>query len=232
MKYCLPLQHRKSSSIDAAIDAHRESYDFFEIWLDLLEDFTSEWLITTARTLGEKGIFLLRRPLLETPYFDGTLRKEILKELSRTSCFIDIDIFSQGEDLSFYHSISKDDPTVSPRSSLIASYHNYTMTPSLEELEEILTSLLAATPYVVKISTYCISERDALTLLSLGLTLRDRGRPYIVLGMGPFGQVTRVFGSLWGNFCIFAPVYLKNISAPGQLTLMQYHQIMELLDGR
>jgi 3-dehydroquinate dehydratase type I len=83
--------------------------------------------------------------------------------------------------------------------------------------------------HIVKISTQCTTQREALRLLSLLIDLREAGQKCIVLGMGKHGVITRVFGTVWGNELTFAPVELSNRSAAGQLTVDKLDSIMQAL---
>jgi 3-dehydroquinate dehydratase len=59
--------------------------------------------------------------------------------------------------------------------------------------------------------------------------LKTKGVRYIVSGMGGYGVVTRVFGTLWGNEMVFAPRSKDGRSAEGQLTRQQLESIFKEL---
>src|SRR3989344_5175296 len=59
--------------------------------------------------------------------------------------------------------------------------------------------------------------------------MKEKHVKCIILGMGNFGMVTRIFGSIWGNEMIFAPITKPEESAEGQLTKKQLEKIFELL---
>jgi 3-dehydroquinate dehydratase type I len=79
----------------------------------------------------------------------------------------------------------------------------------------------------VKISTFCRSEEDAIRLLCILLEQKKKNKKVIILGMGKFGIITRVFGTMWGNEMIFAPIEKNEESAPEQLTKSQLENIIE-----
>ena len=87
-------------------------------------------------------------------------------------------------------------------------------------------------PTVYKIATMCNNETDALKLLLLQQNLKAQNKKHIVLGMGEFGTITRVFGTLWGNKIIYAPVTKKEASAPGQLTKQELEKIFTELSTK
>ncbi|RMG43483.1 MAG: type I 3-dehydroquinate dehydratase [Candidatus Dadabacteria bacterium] len=47
--------------------------------------------------------------------------------------------------------------------------------------------------------------------------------------MGEHGKITRVFGTLWGNFLIYAPVNQAFATAKGQLNMDQLKTIFSIL---
>jgi 3-dehydroquinate dehydratase-1 len=83
--------------------------------------------------------------------------------------------------------------------------------------------------HIIKIATFCTTQRDALRLLSLLIDLREAGKRCVVLGMGKHGTITRVFGPQWGSEIAFAPVLADQRSAPGQITLDRLDTIMQAL---
>jgi 3-dehydroquinate dehydratase len=70
---------------------------------------------------------------------------------------------------------------------------------------------------------------DALKLLLLQQNLAVQKKKHIVLGMGEFGTITRVYGTLWGNELIYAPIVKQEASAPGQLTKKELKDIFSIL---
>ena len=111
------------------------------------------------------------------------------------------------------------------KNDLLLSYHNYDSTPSDDELLKIITTMEKYHPMIYKIATLCQTEQDAIRLLELQQALKQQKKKHIVLGMGEYGTITRIFGSLWGNEMIFAPKEKSEASAPGQLTKKQLKKI-------
>jgi 3-dehydroquinate dehydratase len=71
-----------------------------------------------------------------------------------------------------------------------------------------------------------------LKLLLLQQNLKAQNKKHIVLGMGEFGTITRVFGTLWGNELIYAPISKGEASAPGQLTKQELENIFKDLNAK
>lgn len=221
-RYCLPIQSGDSVEIERIIANHRGTYSSFEFWLDLISNSSPEYVAKLSQELGSAAIFLFRRPNLEPISLSADHRKELIKVLANSKSYLDLDLKTQTDDLAGYRALSASNP-------LILSYHNYTETPPADVLREIAAELSAESPTIVKLSTFCKTAKDAITLLSLQQELQAAGRRVTVLGMGEYGSVTRIFGSLWGNEIIFAPVTKEAASAPGQLTRDELEMIFSLL---
>ncbi len=113
----------------------------------------------------------------------------------------------------------------------IVSYHDYEQTPSAVQLQAIIDTMDEYQPAIYKLATLCNSQEDSLRLLRQLLELKAKGFRAIVLGMGEFGAITRVFGALWDNEMTFAPNKKAEQSAPGQLTRSQLQAILTELKG-
>lgn len=221
VKYCLPIiKQHKETVLDDIANA-QPGYDYFEIWLDYIEEMDEAFIRTLCEQYPHRVLFLFRRQWLEPMQMPFEMQSKLLHVLSQLPAFVDLDI-SQREAFEYLR-------TNNISLQLVASYHNYQDTPSAEELRRIAEELCALKPEVVKLATFCHSEEDALRLLELGLSLRRQECRYTVLGMGVHGAVTRVFGTLWGNEFAFAPQSDDETSAPGQLTRLQLENIFHSL---
>ena len=232
VKYCLPIIKSKTDEVLKIISENQNSYDFFEVWLDYIENLDEKFMkqLPTKFHDLDKMIFLFRRQNLETPVMDFKKRKKIIDTIlestnpinsrSRSYCpFIDLDI-SQKEELEY---LEKSRPGV----KLILSYHNYKNTPNNKGLIEIIESMGKHNPMIYKLSTFCNTENDALRLISILLELKEKNKKFVVLGMGKYGEMTRIQGTELGNEMVFAPLSVDEKSAEGQLTLDEYRKIFE-----
>lgn len=222
INYCLPLIEKDKAKIINIINHNSNTYQYFEIWLDYIEDMNEKFIDQLMGMLQDKLIILFRRKNLEKIHMPREKRFAIMQQLSNSSSLLDLDIALQKEELEFYKEINLSN-------KLILSYHNYHQTPDAKELMAIIQIMSLYKPAIYKVATFCKNEQDALTLLQLQQTLKEQQKKQIVLGMGEFGTITRVYGTLWGNEMIFAPQETRNESAPGQLTKMQLESIFKEL---
>lgn len=218
IKYCLPIIKSKSSEVVSLIKETQDQFDYFEIWLDYIQDLRLDFINDIRNQFGDKLIFLFRRQNLETPKMDFKKRKDIMDAISKTDCFLDLDI-SQKKEL--VH-LKKNSQT-----RLLLSYHNYNETPDDEKLKEIISLMKKSNPDIYKISTFCKSDSDAIRLIDLLSKLKENNLKCIVLGMGQNGIITRIAGALLGNEINFAPLSLEDKSASGQLAKPQLENILK-----
>lgn len=220
IKYCLPIIKSSKEEVLQEILQNIDNYDFFEVWLDYIEDLDKNFIEILLNKFNDKLILLFRRQNLERGKLSVDFRREIIKLLDSSDNLLDLDIFDQKEDLEFVNQNNL-------RIKKIVSYHNYEQTPALDELQKITEEMDKFNPDILKVSTFCQNKEDGLKLLSLILMLKKNNKKFIILGMGEDGLITRIFGALWGNELSFAPVDLKEKSAEGQLTKGQLENILK-----
>lgn len=221
-KYCLPIIKRTRNEVQQTIEANLDRFRYFEVWLDYVEDIDPGFPATLVGLFPNRLVMLFRRQNLEPMLMAPEQRFTILHTLSRKPVLVDFDISVQAEEITRIQA---------ERLALktILSYHNYSLTPSDTELRSLTSRMEDWGAHIMKISTYCSIQRDALRLLSLLIDLREGGHRIIVLGMGKHGVITRVFGTMWGNEMTFAPVDVSTRSAPGQITVDKLDSIIQAL---
>lgn len=221
-KYCLPIIKPTRAEVQQTIEANINRYRFLEVWLDYVEDIDPGFAASLVGLYPHRLVMLFRRQNLEPMVMPPEQRFAMMQTLARKPVLVDLDISVQADEISRLQT---------ERVSLktILSYHNYSLTPSDTELRSITHRMQDWGAYIMKISTYCCIQRDALRLLSLLIDLREGGHRSIVLGMGKHGVITRVFGTMWGNEMTFAPLDLTTRSAPGQITVDKLDSILQAL---
>lgn len=221
INYCLPIIKKDKRDIFEIIEKNISEYRYFEVWLDYVSDFDETFITNLITLLQERLIVLFRRQNLEPMIMNQQQRLETILLLSNSPAFVDLDI-SQIEELKYITKNAK-------HTKLILSYHNYKITPSEQNLQRLLVAMKKYNPQMYKLATFCQSQNDAVRLLQLQQTLKAQNTKHIILGMGKFGTITRVFGTLWGNEMIFSPKTLDEKSADGQLTKLELEKIFEIL---
>lgn len=221
IQYCLPVIKDIKKQVLQALNT--KGYDYYEVWLDYIEDLDDGFVINLAKEFKGRIIFVFRRQHLEKIQLNLNRRLRIISLLSRFNVFLDIDFFTQQEELDFLRQKNSN-------IKLILSYHNYKETPKLDYLVNLINKMKRYHPNLFKVATFCQNREDSLILLNLLLLLKKQNKKFIILGMGQNSQVTRIFGAVWGNEINFAPVTLKEKSAQGQLTKKQLDNILKELN--
>lgn len=217
-KYCLPIINPDLGEIRRKIEASEPDYGYFEIWVDYIEGFEAGSLISLIDEYPGRIVVVFRRQNLEPIKMPAEQRLKLLDSLSGKDCLVDLDITCQKEDLEYAR--DKD-------FKKIVSYHNYEATPEDAELAKTVDTIKSYAPFILKISAMCNEASDAIRLIRVKKTFMESGEKHIILGMGKEGEITRVFGALWGNALIFIPETTNEASAPGQISREEFDKIME-----
>jgi 3-dehydroquinate dehydratase-1 len=220
IRFCLPIIATSSEEIESIIKTNMSQYDYFEIWLDYISNFNSQFLRSLLSKYSNELIIVTRRLNLEPIHLNFDTRCQIIKLSSELNVLIDLDIHHQKNEIAHINDNSID-------CRLLLSYHNYTFTPDSTELMAIIEDMSKFNPEIYKIATYCTSREDSLRLLKILLELQKQKKRLILIGMGKYGQITRLYGCMWGSYINFAPLTTNQSSAPGQFTIAQYKQIIK-----
>ncbi len=222
-KFCLPVIKHSCKEVIEEIEQNSKQYHYLEVWLDYVSDADEKFIKDLAERYPHRIIFLFRRDRLEPAEMTSDSRFQLMLALDKSQTLLDLDVRAQLAEFEFMQ-LNK------LRIKVIGSYHNYKKTPDLTELQLIAEEIVSHHPEIVKIATFCSDEEDALRLLKLQLHLKSQELKHIILGMGQHGSVTRVFGSIWGNEMIYAPITGRHRSAEGQLTREQFDTIFKALE--
>jgi 3-dehydroquinate dehydratase-1 len=109
---------------------------------------------------------------------------------------------------------------------VILSYHNYEMTPELDELEKIMNKSFELGADIAKIATMIRVNRDNSKILSL---YKAPGR-LIAIGMGELGKISRIVAPFLGAEFTYASLTEDNATAPGQISYKKLNKyILEIM---
>ena len=113
---------------------------------------------------------------------------------------------------------------------VIASHHDFTGTPSKDEIISRLRQMQELGADICKIAVMPHSAADVLTLLDATHTMRQEhaDRPLITVAMGGLGLVSRLSGQVFGSAATFAAAGAA--SAPGQIDVRDVRTVLKLFD--
>ncbi len=114
---------------------------------------------------------------------------------------------------------------------VIASSHNFTMTPNAEEMVATLHQMQLQGADIAKLAVMPQNKADVLALFAATATMADEHpeTPIITMSMGALGQPSRVCGASFGSAMTFAS--LGDTSAPGQIALPEMNLMLDALYG-
>jgi 3-dehydroquinate dehydratase type I len=187
---------------------------FIELRADLLHwtpDQYREVILSGGRT-----IFTCRPGKYDDSERTGLFEMAILAGAR----YIDAEIESNGEFLG-----SLREMITGSNTELIISYHNYKLTPGIDELESILSACYSSGGVVAKIACRACSQADSARLLSL----YDLHGRKVVLGMGPDGKITRISAAFLGAEFTFASREEGDATAEGQISYDEMKDIIRIL---
>ncbi len=109
--------------------------------------------------------------------------------------------------------------------SVIASYHDFTKTPVMRELEQILTWCFECGADIAKIACRVNSVEDNARLLSI----YSLNKNVISIGMGELGKITRIAATLLGAPFTYAAIDSSKKTAPGQIDTVSLKKIISMI---
>jgi 3-dehydroquinate dehydratase-1 len=157
------------------------------------------------------------------------LSREDVFEIIATVCndtniaYVDYELSNPPEQIKSLRQI-----TAETNTKIIASFHDFNLTPDKNFL---LGKLLEAKEYgadVAKIAVMPNSLEDVLTLL--GVTLEANKTvdiPIITVSMGTYGVASRLFGGVFGSAVTFAVG--QDSSAPGQIPIEELRTVLNVV---
>lgn len=112
---------------------------------------------------------------------------------------------------------------------LIISHHDFTGTPPMKDLVDVVERSYRYGAHVAKIATWARSMDDIVAILNLLITVRRQSRNIIAFCMGDEGKISRVAAPLFGSFMTYAAREKGAESAPGQLTVGEIKEILRIV---
>ncbi|MGO1590393.1 MAG: type I 3-dehydroquinate dehydratase [Ancrocorticia sp.] len=113
--------------------------------------------------------------------------------------------------------------------SVVASAHDFSGTPSSRAIVDTLTSMEDSGADIAKFVCMANSAGDTLALMQATWDASQKLQiPIITAAMGPLGTISRVAGGLFGSSATFATV--GHASAPGQVPAARLKPVMATIE--
>lgn len=212
--------------------AAEKGADILEIRLDLLGVRYLERAAEMIRQIKfETGlpVIVTNRSMEEGGKWEG-------KEEDRIGLLVDLLSFKNGPDaidIELSADKEKRDKFIKAakdsRKTVIVSSHDFSKTPSPQEMKAILGEMLLAGADIAKLAVMPQSMEDALSLLKVTLDFKNAEKSVCTIAMGRQGKHTRVVAPLYGSVLTYASIDNDSASAPGQLPVEEVKKMMEML---
>lgn len=196
---CAPIKKRSKKTIIRNLEEAQKIVDVIEIWFDEINSLDNDFI---------KKVFSLKtKPFIYKSYSN---LKNIKKILSNKVEFVDLDVNCRIKTIKTIKSLS-------PKTQIILSFHDFNKTPSTSILKKIVKKMQSKKADIIKLSTYAVTFSDSLRILALLEELKRKNIKAICLCMGKHGQLTRTAGHLFGNYLMYAPIRTSDKTADGQI---------------
>jgi len=233
-KLCIPLTGRTVQELQQECRYIQEKpFDIIELRIDYLQDVESfaaidEALKAIRQELPEAALLFTYRSFAEGG--ESKLSEKFYFQLAQHAIqssqidAIDLEYFQDQCQLINMITLAKQASV-----TVILSNHDFTKTPSYDEIVSRLIGMKQLGADVAKLACMPHSAKDVLTLLRATEEVKSRypQEPLITMSMGSLGMISRISGELFGSALTFGSA--KKASAPGQLEAEQLHKILHLL---
>lgn len=166
-------------------------------------------------------VFSCKVPLIATCRPDNLSESQQYKLLRRAieagAKYVDIELEASDEQKQRIMEVAR-----RHECKIIISYHNYTETPGMRELFEIVDTCFEKGADIAKLATMVHNRVDNARLMSL----YSDSRPLVAIGMGEEGKLSRVMAPLLGASFTFAAADGEVGTAPGQISYSDMKAIM------
>ena len=110
---------------------------------------------------------------------------------------------------------------------VILSYHNFTETPSTNDLEKVVNNLFELGANIAKVACKANTPSDCARIMGL----YDNAKNLVAFCMGEIGMITRLAAPILGAPFTYAAIDSKE-TAPGQLNLRDTTSILKKIAGK
>ncbi|HKJ64910.1 MAG TPA: type I 3-dehydroquinate dehydratase [Desulfopila sp.] len=212
-KICVSIGKASPELALAQVDAVAAKADVIEIRLDSLK----KPVVTPFLSRINPALLFTCRASWEGGAFTGeeAARIALLDEAVAADCsYVDLELRSPAQSWRQLRHSARDSAT-----RLICSWHDFTMTPSREDLLRIVTEMRRSGADIGKIVTMASSGSDALRVLALQERAAKMDFPLIAFCMGEAGIISRVATLPLGGYMTYCAPEKGDVTAPGQICI-------------
>lgn len=227
MRICIPIREnnliRAKKQMEKAIVKLRNRKDsLIEIWFDNLV-FESKAEIVNLIKSSKLPVIAVCKAKVEKGSFTGAEqeRVDVLKTAVESGAQL-VDVGME-TDLSLIRGLKA--VCDKQGAKLIISKHFRDSMPDLSRLEAIYDKAASMGADMAKIAVFVDEWEQNAILFEFCKRLNDRGKKFILIGMGEKGKISRLGCPLLGSYLTYVALDDKSRTADGQLTLAELKEI-------
>lgn len=202
------------SEMHQRIHAVQNLCEMMELRLDYLIDLDFVSLAKLLKTIDKPVIFTLRT-LAEGGNFKGTHEQylNILNKLIPLEPhYLDVETHVTPQEM---HELR----SVHPQTKILLSFHDFKKMPNLDQVYQEMQKTPAD---LYKIAILLNSSVDTLDLLDY---MKEHSPKLVAMGIGKFGEVTRILSPVFGGAFVFSSLNTQGLTVPGQLTIYEFEEV-------
>jgi len=197
----------------AAITAAEPFAGLFEVRIDLIgegwrglaERLTKPW-IACSRRAAEGGTWRGS---------EADRIRQLETALDMGASIVDIEMATEN--------LTEVMPVIRGKARCLLSHHDFTGTPPIDKLKEIVSQQIAAGADICKVVTTANQFQDNLAVLEL-IAAFPKAK-IVAFAMGPLGMASRIMCPLLGGEFTYASTEQGRESAPGQVTVKELRKL-------
>lgn len=222
-RICVSIGRENIDDAVAVAESVASLADVLEIRLDCLKNPDIRPFIGIIK----QPLLFTNRPQWEGGKFAGEEEQRLallLQAVSEEVAYVDLELLAPTDSQQNMRSALQASNT-----QLILSWHNFTDTPSREELVGRMAMMQDNGADIGKIITTAHDHEDVLRVLQLQEVAAKLDFPLIAFCMGKPGVVSRVATCGLGGYMTYCAVNEQEATAPGQLSVTAIREIYALM---
>jgi len=221
-KICMSVTAPDADTVARTVRENRGLIDLVEVRLDAMDRPE----VDRSMHLVHLPLLFTNRPTWEGGDFSGSEEERLrplLQAVELRAAYVDLELRADQSLRQQLLEATRSSPT-----GLILSWHDFTSTPSTEELTDLIRQMRDGGADVGKIVTTAETNDDVLRVLAL---LRVAGKidfPVSAFCMGTVGRISRVATIYLGGEMTYVAASEDQATAPGQLSAARMSQLCTL----